>query len=182
MVFNVTRHQVYFLFPLTSPPTCSIPSEEDSNLDQIEEESNLDQLEEMQRQRPGPGCSTGLSIWTNRHPWQSIVNVIKSNSCDSLPSLLLMIHYQVYLCPALPSLLPCSITKSTNLFHSQVSLLANTYQVHLLASWSSLLAMNMPSCRMCYIKPISNPSCSLCYLKPIMPNVLYKTHHAECAI
>ena len=62
MVFNVTRHQVYFLFPLTSPPTCSIPSEEESNLDQIEEESNLDQIEEMQRQRPGPGCSTGLSI------------------------------------------------------------------------------------------------------------------------
>ena len=153
MVFNVTRHQVYFLFPLTSPPTCSIPSEEESNLDQIEEESNLDQIEEesnldqieeMQRQRPGPGCSTGLSIWTNRHPWRSIVNVIKSNSCDSLPSLLLMIHYQVYLCPALPSLLPCSITKSTNLFHSQVSLLANTYQVHLLASWSSPLAMNIP--------------------------------------
>ena len=77
MVFNVTRHQVYFLFPLTSPPTCSIPSEEESNLDQIEEESNLDQIEEesnldqieeMQRQRPGPGCSTGLSIGTNRHP------------------------------------------------------------------------------------------------------------------
>ena len=71
MVFNVTSHQVYFLFPLTSPPNCSIPSEEESNLDQIEEESNLDQIEEesnldqieeMQRQRPGPGCSTGLSI------------------------------------------------------------------------------------------------------------------------
>ena len=57
MVFNVTRHQVYFLFPLTSPPTCSIPSVGDN-----EEESNLDQIEEMQRQRPGPGCSTGLSI------------------------------------------------------------------------------------------------------------------------
>ena len=89
-----------------------------------------------------------------------------------------MIYYQVYLCPALPSLLLCFISKFTPLFH---------YQFHKLASFQSLLTCQcLPSPLACFMikstrhdYAISNPLCGLCHLKPIMLIMLCKTHCIE---
>ena len=162
MVFNVKRHQVYFLrknhhqvymWPSLPSlhPCATVPVSLPSLLP-----SSINKSTHLLHSQCG-------GQWRE----QCIVNVVKSNSCDSLSSLRPMIHYQVYLCPALPSLLLCFISKFTPLFH---------YQFHKLASFQSLLTCQcLPSPLACFMikstrhdYAISNPLCGLCHLKPIM--------------